>query len=207
MFIICQKIHLSSSLEKEKKGSTKHILHSSIVWFSVMASLLVSQGNRHPKYFPLKEMYCPLLKRQCFYPVWTWEPCTRFPVEKIWCWNWCQFFSEFTVLTAHKKQMSNDQDKKIAEIVNQGHFLRGCKIISHLEQECIEHKICLNLTCRNSTKFGVHLENHLHDTSFLSWHHHLLISRKKQQQQQKQANKQTNNWDSAKNEGKYPWLN
>jgi len=98
--------------------------------------------------------------------------------------------------------MSNDQDKKIAEIVNQGHFLCGCEIVSHLEQECIEHNSCINLTSRNATKFGVHLENRLHDTSFLTWHHHLWISRKTNNNK----NKQANNWDSAKNEGKYPWL-
>lgn len=57
--------------------------------------------------------------------------------------------------------MSNDQDKKIAEIVNQGHFLRGCKIVTHLEQEYIEYKSCINLTSRNSTKFAVHLENQI----------------------------------------------
>lgn len=55
--------------------------------------------------------------------------------------------------------MSNDQDKKIAEIVYEGHFLTGCKIVTHLGQECIEYKSCINLTSRNSTKFAVYLEN------------------------------------------------
>lgn len=98
--------------------------------------------------------------------------------EKWDFWNWCKFFYEFTVLSTHKKQILNDQDKKIVEIAKQGHFLSGCKTVSHLEQQCTEYKSCINLNSRNSTNFGIHLENLLQDTSFLSRHHHLLISRK-----------------------------
>lgn len=138
--ILFQKLNFSCSLEKEKREIQNILFFSAVLSDARLWVLcLFPQAIGTQSIFHSKKYTGHYLNDSAFTCFEHENLIQDFLWTKMKFWNWWQF-SEVAVLTI-LKQMFNEQDKKIAEmIVNQDHFLSGC---GHFE-ECIEHKSCMN---------------------------------------------------------------